>query len=132
MLRGTPVWVWVLAVFGGLTVVRAWLMRPLARTWVICPQLTPARADFPEAAEPLDVLLRRVWYELGSRDTVVLVADPDWPLELWQRIDTLQRRFPFRVETAMPPLDRGTIVLLRPGVANFVAKPSAVSTQRER
>ncbi len=130
-MRGTPAWVWVLAVLGALTLVRGWLLRPAARTWIICPQLEPGATDSPEGAEPLEVLLRRVWYELGPRDAVVLVASPDWPLSLWQRIERLQRRFPFRLEASVPAVGHRTVVYLRPRVEDLPAAPAAIVTHRE-
>ncbi len=112
-MRSAPVWVWVLALIGAVTLIQGWLLRRPPRLWVICPQVDPAAGG----TEPLELVVRRVWSELSRRDRVIVVVTSAWPDDLCQRVDLLRRRFPFSVENTMPTAGGSDVVILRPHVA---------------
>ncbi len=116
-MRSAPVWVWVLAFVGTVTLVQGWLLRRPARLWVICPHVDAGAAG----TEPLELVVRRVWRELSPRDRVVVVASEFWPDEVRRGVTLLRRRFPFSIATTMPAEGTRDVVILRP----YLAAPSA-------
>jgi hypothetical protein len=97
-VRAIPVWLWVLGLVGVGELVRGWLFRPRPRTWVIVPEADCAAG--PSGAETADVLLRRIWWELGRHDRVVLVDD-SLPCDLKRVFERLRARFPYETAAAL-------------------------------
>lgn len=112
-MRTIPVWLWVLGLVGVGELVRGWLFRPTPRTWVIVPVADCAAG--PSGAETADVLLRRIWWELGSRDRVLLVDDT-LPHDLKRAFERLRARFPYETAAGLALPCTGDVITIRPRV----------------